>query len=81
MASARASNKKGQVDPLEDFLGKVTFDTIQDELDELGVSAVIDFRELDKEGIYNLASNLKKVHTKKFRKKWQWGWVKTGVNL
>ena len=47
----------------------MTFDTILDELEDLGVSAVIYSSELDEDNINNLASKLKKVHAKRFYKK------------
>ena len=46
-----------------------TFAPLQEDLEELGVEAVGDLRELDAEDVKRLAAKLKKVQAKKFAKK------------
>ena len=57
----------GSIDELE-LLG-AAYDTLQGDLEELGVESVEDLRELDEEDIEALAAKLKKVQAKKFTKK------------
>ena len=45
------------------------YDTLQVDLEELGVESVEDLKELDEEDIEALAAKLKKVQAKKFAKK------------
>ena len=47
----------------------VSFAGLQEELEELGVEAVEDLRELEAEDVERLAGKLKKVQAKKFAKK------------
>ena len=53
---------------IAELLG-AAYDTLQVDLDELGVESVEDLKELDEEDIEALAAKLKKVQAKKFTKK------------
>ena len=53
---------------IAELLG-AAYDTLQGDMDELGVESVEDLKELDEEDIEALAAKLKKVQAKKFAKK------------
>ena len=56
------------VESVQSFLGD-WFQPMHAILDEIGVEAVEDFKELDKDDVARLSSTLKKVQAKKFVKK------------
>ena len=62
-----AKKRLQETDELE-LLG-AAYDTLQGDLDGLGVESVEDLKELDEEDIEALAAKLKKVQAKKFTKK------------
>ena len=53
---------------IAELLG-AAYDTLQGDLDELGVESVEDLKELDEEDVEVLVAKLKKVQAKKFAKK------------
>ena len=53
---------------IAELLG-AAYDTLQGDLDELGVESVEDLKELDEEDVEALVAKLKKVQAKKFAKK------------
>ena len=78
---AQAKRKNAQVKKLLDETDELdgasstaellgaAFDTLQADLEELGVESVEDLKELEEEDIEALAAKLKKVQAKKFAKK------------
>ncbi len=64
-----SSEAAGATSSLGAFLGQRRLEQLQEDLDELGVEEVADFKELEQEDIDRLAAKLKKAQARKFVKK------------